>query len=249
MAFNAGTPVEGKKLYTGLGDVEIVMINPTLAELQAKGINFKEEPVYTSVADAGHRKVRLDIWTNHPIVGLQKVVFFLEDFSKESAKTPGNYQFINDFGQSTWGKTEEDVMARLTWFDSKGIRKAKQGEPELVDFIKNLLSIGKDTEAGIDKISKLFDGDVSELKDIFTKFNDRKVQALYIVKENSGEWYQNIYARYFSRAGSKSTSYWNKHFAGSTSTPVFQDSYLLKEFDPLTYATPSVDKGDESDPW
>jgi hypothetical protein len=247
MGFEAGKPVEGKKLYTGLGDVEIVLVNPTLAELQAKGVNFKEEPVYTSVADAGHKKVRLDIWTNHPIVGLQKVVFFLEDYSKDSAA--GNKQYINDFGQSTWGKTEEDVMARLKWFDSKGIRLAKSGEPELVDFIKNLLSIGKDTEAGIDKISKLFNGDVSELKDIFAKFNDRKVQILYMVKEFSGEWYQNIYARYFSRAGSKSTGYWNKHFTGSTSTPIFQDSYLLKEFDPLTYATPSVDKGAEGDPW
>lgn len=247
MAFDAQKPIEGKKLFTGLGDVSVEMVNPTLAELQAKGINFKEEPVYTSVADAGHKKVRLDIWVNNPIAGLNKVVFFLEDFSKESSA--GNKQYINDFGQSTWGKTEEDVMARLTWFNSKGIRLAKSGEPELVDFIKNLLSIGKDTEAGIDKISKLFDGDVSELKDIFAKFNDRKVQVLYIVKESSGEWYQNIYARYFSRAGSKSTGYWNKHFAGSTSLPIFQDSYLLKEFDPLTYATPSVDKGAEADPW
>lgn len=247
MAFNAGSPVEGKKLYTGLGDCSIEMVNPTLAELQAKGINFKEEPVYTSIADAGHKKVRLDIWTNHPIVGLQKVVFFLEDFSKESSA--GNQQYINDLGQSTWGKTEEDVMARLKWFNSKGIRLAKAGEPELVDFIKNLLSIGKDSEAGIDKINKLFDGDVSELKDIFTKFSDRKVQILYIVKETGGEWYQNIYPRYFSRAGNKSTTYWNKHFTGSTNVPIFQDSYVLKEFNPMEYITPSVDGGAETDPW
>ena len=247
MSFEAGKPIEGKKLWTGLGDVEVVMINPTLAELQDKGINFKEEPVYTSVADAGHKKVRLDIWVNNPITGMNKLAFFLEDFSKESSA--GNHQYINDYGQSTWGKSEEDVMARLTWFDSKGIRLAKQGEPELVDFIKNLLSIGKDTNAGIEKISKLFNGDVSELKDIFTKFKDRKVQVLFIVKESGGEWYQNIYARYFSRAGSKSTTYWNKHFTGSTSLPIFQDSYKLIEFDPLTYTTPSVDAGAGGDPW
>ena len=247
MAFEAQDPIKAKKLWTGNGDVTVELVNPTLAELQAKGINFKEEPVYTSVADAGHKKVRLDIWVNHPIVGLQKVVFFLEDFSKESAA--GNQQYINDFGQSTWGKSEEDVMARLTWFNSKGIRLAKSGEPELVDFIKNLLSIGKYHEAGIDKISRLFNGDVSELKDLFAKFADRKVQVLYIVKESGGEWYQNIYARYFSRAGSKSPLYWNKHFTGSTSLPIFQDSYLLKEFDPLTYTTPSVDGGAEADVW
>jgi len=69
------------------------------------------------------------------------------------------------------------------------------------------------------------------------------------VKESGGEWYQNIYSRYFGRAGGKATTYWNKHFAGSTSTPIFQDSYLLKEFDPLTYATPSSDAGAVSDAW
>ena len=47
MAFDAQKPIEGKRLFTGLGDVSVEMVNPTLAELQAKGINFKEEPVYT----------------------------------------------------------------------------------------------------------------------------------------------------------------------------------------------------------
>ena len=248
MAFEAQEPTKAKKLYTGLSDVEIVMINPTLAELNEKGINFKEEPVYTSVSDAGHKKVRLDIWVNHPVVGLQKAAFFLEDFSKESAA--GNQQYINDFGQATWGKSVDDVTAKLAWYNPKGIRLAKGGEPELVDFLKNLLSIGKDTEAKIEKIDKLFNGDVSELKDIFTKFATRKVQVLYVVKESGGEWYQNIYTRYFSRAGTKSTTYWSKHFAGSTSLPIFQDSYKFMEFDPLEYATPSdTESGAPELPW
>ena len=101
----------------------------------------------------------------------------------------------------------------------------------------------------IDNISKFFDGNVSELKDIFAKFSDRKIQVLFIVKESSGEWYQNIYARYFNRAGTKSTTYWNKHFTGTTSVPIFQDSYLLKEFNPMEYIKPSVDTGVDSDPW
>lgn len=247
MAFEVGTPGEARKLYTGLGDVSVIMINPTLAELVEKGINFKDEPVYTSLADEGHKKVRLDIWVSHPVVGNNKVSFFLEDFNKESSA--GNQQYINDFGQATWGKSPEDVMARLTWFNSKGIRLAKGGEPELVDFIKNLFSIGKDAEAGIDSIAKLFAGDVSELKKIFTSYKERQVQVLFIVKESKGEWYQNIYARYFSRAGSKSTVYWNKHFVGSTATVIFQDSYLLKEFNALEYTTPSEDAGAEHDAW
>lgn len=248
MGFEAGEPGKEKKLYTGLGDVEVVMINPTLAELNEKGINFKEEPTYTSVADAGHKKVRLDIWVNHPVVGLHKAAFFLEDYSKESAA--GNKQYINDFGQATWGRSPEDISEKLTWYNTKGIRLAKGGEPELVDFIKNLLSIGKDTEAKIENIDKLFNGDVSELKNIFTKFASRKVQVLYIVKESGGEWYQNIYTRYFSRAGTKSTTYWNKHFTGTTSLPIFQDSYKLIEFNPLEYVTPSDEaEGNTEIPW
>ena len=247
MAFEPGKPTEGKKLYTGLADVSVVMINPTLTELQEKGVNFKEEPVYTSIADAGHKKVRLDIWVTNPVTGLNKIAFFLEDYSKESAA--GNYQFINAYGQSTWGKSVEDVTERLSWFNTEGMKLAKQGEVELVDFLKNLLSIGKDNKTGIDKIEKLFNGDVSELKDIFTKFAERKVQVLFVVKESNGEWYQNIYARYFSRAGTKSTTYWNKHFVGSTNLPIHQDSFLLKEFNPAEYTLPSTDAGAESDPW
>jgi len=91
---------------------------------------------------------------------------------------------------------------------------------------------------------------VSELKDIFAKFATRKVQMLYIVKESGGEWYQNIYTRYFGRAGTKSTTYWSKHFTGSTNVPVFQDNYKLIEFDPTEYATPSDEtEGTPELPW
>lgn len=248
MAFLEGEELKPRKLYTGLGDVNVVMVNPTLAEMQEHGINYKEEPVYTSVSDEGVKKVRLDIWVDNPIVGLQKIAFFLANESKPSAA--GNIQFINDYGQASWAVTKEDLLEKAsTWYKDENIRPALTGEPELVDFIKNLLSIGKDGVAKIDYPEKLINGDVSELKDIFTRFSTRKVQVLYIVKQSGDNWYQNIYTRYFSRSGMKSTTYWTKHMNNNTSRPMFQDTWTLKEFDPLNYSSPSASDSSDTDPW
>lgn len=253
MAFNEGTELKPRKLYTGLGDVNVVTVNPTLAELQELGLNYKEEPVYTTVVE-GVTKTRVDIWVLHPVVGLQKVAFFVADDSKASSS--GNYLYINDYGTSSWAASPEALVEKNTWFRKEGLRLAKSGEPELVDFIKNLLSVGKDSVAKIDNIDKIIKGDVSELKDVFERFKDRKVQVLFVVKQGSdGEWYQNIYTRYFSRSGNKSVTYWAKHITGTTSKPIYQESFILQEFDTLKYSSPTPSAGasgsGESDdlPW
>ena len=110
------------------------------------------------------------------------------------------------------------------------------------------MSIPKEGKAEISNISKLFTGDVSELKKVFTTYKDRKVQVLFIVKQSKGEWYQNIYTRYFSRAGTKSTTYWAKHLAGSTTTLMYQDSFALKEFNPMEF-TDTTEDSSSKDPW
>ena len=92
MGFESGSEFPTKKLFTGLGDCNVLLVNPTLAELNAAGLNYKEEPNYLSEAE-GVNKVRLDIYVDNPTVGIQKVAFFIADESKES----NDYDFNDCF--------------------------------------------------------------------------------------------------------------------------------------------------------
>lgn len=241
MAFNAGEEKPSYTLYTGLTDVQVVAVNPSKEEVEKLGITLKNDPVYVSTDETtGNKKVRIDIYVkSEKTARVDKMAFFLEDVTKESSSTPGNKQYINDFGQSTWASSAEEATGRTdkngnAWFKTDGIKLATAGEPELVDFIKALLNIGRDQVAKLDNVKVFFTGNVSELTAIFKKFAERKVQVLYTVRENEGNWYQGIYGRYFSRAGNNKTTYWAKHFEGSTNRPNYQNSFAFQEFNPLS---------------
>lgn len=239
MAFNAGEESVGYKLYTGLTDVVIVAVNPTKEEAEKIGITMKNDPVYLSTdEESGNKKVRVDVYVKSEQTNrIDKLAFFFEDATRVS--TAGNKQYINDFGQSTWADSPESATARTDkngnqWYKADGLREAISGEPEFVDFIINYLNIGRGQIAKLDNVKALFTGNVSEISAIFSKYSTRKVQVLYTVRENDGTWYQGIYSRFFSRAGNKTTKWWEKHFEGSTSIPNYQNNFLFQEFNPLS---------------
>lgn len=255
MAFNAGTESSIYKLYTGLADVQVVAVNPSKEEAEKLGINMKNDPTYVTTDEtSGNKKVRIDIFVKSDKTGrTDKMTFFLEDVTKESNSTPGNKQYINDFGQSTWASSPEEATSRTdkngnAWYKADGIRLATSGEVELVDFIKGLLNIGRDQVAKLDNVKALFTGNVSELTGIFKKFSERKIQVLYTVRENDGNWYQGIYGRYFSRAGNNKTTYWAKHFEGSTNRPNYQNSFAFQEFNPLSQGGSADKSTDDATP-
>lgn len=248
MAFNAGEEKAGYTLYTGLTDVNVVAVNPTKDEAEKLGISMKNDPVYISTDEkSGNKKVRIDIYVKSTETSrVDKMAFFMEDAPKVSST--GNTQFINDFGKSCYGASVEEVTAKYAWFKADGARPSVSGEVELVDFIVNLLNIGKDQVAKLDNPKALFTGNITELTSIFKKFSERKVQVLYTVRENDGSWYQGIYTRYFGKAGNKATKWWDKHFEGNTNQPNFQNSYLFQEFNPLAVGTSSTPKSTDDAP-
>lgn len=233
MAFNAGEETKPFILYTGLTDVQVVAVNPTKEEAEKLGINMKNDPVYlTTDETSGNKKIRIDIYVNSEKTGrVDKMAFFMEDAPKKSAA--GNTQFINDFGAGCYAESKEDAITKYQWYKPDGIREAISGEVELVDFIRNMLNISKDNIAKLDNPKAFFSGNVTELVNLFKKFPGRKVQVLYTVRENDGNWYQGIYTRYFSRAGNKTTKWWEKHFEGNTSPPIYQNSLMFQEFNPM----------------
>lgn len=243
----AGKELEPRKIYTGLCDFQIIALNPNAEEAKGIGVTFKEDPTYTSKnEDTGAKKIRLDFWAraselDNPV----KIVFFIEDSEKISST--GKPQIINDFGQNSYAESIEKVL-EYTWFRPEGARVSSIGECELVDFLKAWLSIGKDSKVKIDSISKLVGGDLSEIAPLIGKYADRKVQALLIAKESKGEWYQNVYTRFFSRGGNKTRTWWQKHLDGSQSTLFYQNSLTLKEFNPLTTESTDTEEA-TTNPW
>lgn len=231
MAFNAGAPIESPKIFTGLVDFTPVMLNPTKEELASVGINFEKEPVYLDKSSDGNSRIRLDIWGRvkiNDVESLKKITFFIEDVEK--ASQAGNFQFINVYGDSTYGESPEKIVEAYSWFKANGVRKAKSGEPDFVTFIKRWLSIGRGQEASLDGLHKLFVGNVDDLRSLLKTNKDRKLQVLLTVTGKDDKYYQNIYNRYFGIAGSTNLTYWKKHFEGSTSTVNYQNSFALKEF-------------------
>lgn len=244
--FDAGSEVSNYKLFTGLTDVQVVAVNPTKEEAEKLGISMKADPIYVSKDEtSGNDKVRIDIYVKSAETDrIDKMAFFMENSNRVSQT--GKTQFINDFGTSIYAESLETALSTYTWFKAQGARPAITGEVELIDFIKSLLNIGKDSVAKFDNIKTFFTGNISELKETFRKFSDRKVQVLYYVRENDGKWYQGIYTRYFSRAGNTTVKYWEKHLEGNTNKPNYQNSYKLQEFNPLE--TTSVEKSTEDAP-
>ena len=238
MAFDVGSESKPRKLFTGLADVQVIAINPTQAEAGKLGLTFKEEPTYMGVNDETNaKKIRLDFWVKATAMDYPtKMTLFVEDTAQVSST--GKSRFINDYGQNTYAEAEQNVLDLESkgrkWFKPDGLRVARVGECELVEFIRAWMSIGQEGKARIDSISKLVNGDLSEIKPLITRYAERKVQLLLTVREYEGNWFQNVYSRYFSRAGNTKTLYWDTHIKGVQTKPMFQDSFKLQEFDPLS---------------
>jgi hypothetical protein len=232
MGFEAGQEGVSIKLYTGLYDCNVLAVNPTIAEAEKLGITIKDDTTYVSTAEEGHIKIRLDFWVKvNPLNVVKKLTFFLEDLVKPSQA--GNTQFINDFGVSTYGISLDAIKAneKMKWYNTETAITALVGQADLTEFIKNWLSIDRDTVAKIDNVAKLYKGDVSDLKALITKYSDRQVQLLLHIKETDGVFYQNIYNRYFGRAKSTNTKFWLKELTDSTIN--YQNSFAQQEFNPL----------------
>jgi len=254
MAFEQGkAPVE-YKYYTGLCNFTPVLVNPSKEDLSKYGVNLKEDPSYTDDSAEGNKRVRVDIWGYLEISKeerpFNKVTFFIEDRERESVATPGNFQFINEFGDATWGASAEELKGKYDWFGGNSIRKAKSGEPDLINFIKKLLNIGKNQVAKLDNISALIGGNVKEVAEAISKAGDKRIQVLATIREYDGSFYQSIYNQYFGTAGSKFFKGWQKHLENQIKSPNYQNSLALKEFDPVAISSPSsTESSSDSNPW
>lgn len=199
----------------GFGLMEILGVNLTNKELKAEGFYVKEEDEDKEREFITEREgvdvVRLEfackeVKTEGGI--LRKVSFFIENKDKESQNNPGSFQWINNQGNTSYdgGKGQEGLAA---WFVTDGLRKAKAGEAEFMEFMRNCMAINfkKGGKLSYD-VKKFFKGNFNELKaDLKSDYLTTVIIAFTIkerdVVENEGEEpvkkeYENFYNKAFA---------------------------------------------------
>jgi hypothetical protein len=194
--------IREKSLYVGPTVLAVVAVNPSQSEMVTMGLKADKDPEYLTEVE-GVKKVRIDFYVQN--VELKtKLSFFLED--KERAnKTGDKFEFINNVGQSTWGVSVEEAVAKEgkngnTWFKPEGARKALVGEVDFYNFIKNWANVAPDEECVLDDIKALFKGNFKELQGLVKMLAANTVWVMATVTEKG---YQNINNKCFGRATSK----------------------------------------------
>jgi hypothetical protein len=187
---NASTEevVGGLKTFSGLTNVKVLAVNPTMAELHAMDINVKQEPNYdVSFSDTDYKKIVF--W-----LGCEDGSFRLEILSNASHRTSqsGKFQWINNIGQTTWS----EEAPTYEWWKTEGQRKAYTGEETLINFAKAWANVAAGDEVSFDTIAEIVKGNVAEVKSLATALAANEVRVLVGVKDSK---YQQVYTKYFGR--------------------------------------------------
>ena len=187
---NASTEevVGGMKLYSGLTNVKVIAVNPTMEELHALDIRVKQEPTYSiNMGDEDYNKIIF--WLNNED-GNFKVEILMQTVPRVSQT--GKHQWMNAIGQSTWSEDEPTY----DWWKTEGQRRAYTGEETLINFVKAWANVASGDEVTFDTISDIVNGKVNEIKALVEILRDNEVRVLIGVKDDK---YQNVYTKYFGR--------------------------------------------------
>mgnify|MGYP003636673736 FL=1 len=187
---NASTEevVGGIKTFSGLTNVKVITVNPTMEELHALDINVKQEPNY-SVEFSGEAYNKVVFW-----LGNAEGNFKLEILMQNKAKVSqnGKHQWMNNIGQATWSEEEPTYE----WWKSEGQRKAYTGEETLINFVKAWANVASGDEVYFDTMPAIANGDLTEIKALVANLGSNEVRVLIGVKDDK---YQQVYTKYFGR--------------------------------------------------
>ena len=187
---NASTQevVGGIKVYSGLTNVKVLAVNPTMAELHAMDINVKQEPNYkVSFSDQDYNKVVF--WLANEDGNFKLEILMASNFRVSQA---GKHQWINATGQSTWS----EEAPSYEWWKADGQRKAYIGEETLINFVKAWANVANGDEVSFDTINAIASGDVTEIRELVKVLTSNEVRVLVGVKDDK---YQQVYTKYFGR--------------------------------------------------
>ena len=265
---NESTGTEGpKKIYVGAFNMHVTAVNPNKAELEKMGINAKEEPDYF-IRDKDDKTKVLGVQVRFFLENMFReetvkttVSFFLRKEFLESKKDPQNikYNYIDERG-STIFLTDAVVASKSVpydWIHVPSLKKAVKGEPELIDFLRNLTNPEREQPTYFENqdMKKLFSGDVSEIRNLVKQANDKgnAVRVMLLPRINGSRVIQYVFDQKFDRAWSSSSKYIHKQLVsqrqrlekgGVITSMISEDftesQFFIREVDHATVVIPAL---------
>jgi hypothetical protein len=236
--------VSSGQRWTGVANMVVASINPSMDELKAAGLNPQKEPEYIKdeigealgAREGGtFKKHRLDVNLYHPEHKFYaKMAIFLESrlrYNKDGNKVG----WINKYGLTAWS-ADEQTMPNYPYFKLDMARVYYVGEDVLTDFIKNWANCGPNDQAILDDPKKLVEGDLTELKTLWKQIANNQVQVLLgvnrVEKDGKVNYYQAVYTGHFNRPYNRNMAAWrnalNAPFGAFKAD--YQDDLVLKPF-------------------
>tara|TARA_B110000858_G_scaffold131956_1_gene150081 strand:+ start:2440 stop:3237 length:798 start_codon:yes stop_codon:yes gene_type:complete len=235
---NANDVVDaGVELWSGITNMKVLAVNPTLAELNAMEVNAKTEPNY-KVEFSGQAYNKVVFWIGNNDTKVKAEILMASEV--RTSKT-GKFQWINKFGQSCWA----DAEPAYDWFKSDGQHKCLIGEETLIKFMIAWANVLKGGEVSLDTMANIAAGDVTELRSYIEVLKQNEIKVLVGVKDGK---YQSVYSKYFGKASINRTDYFvnelNKDF-GSFNADFNADLVWATHTPTATLVTPDTTSEDK----
>ena len=178
----------GITLYSGLTNMKVVAVNPSMKELHAMEIKVKQEPNY-SVSFNNEDYNKVVFW-----LGNEDTTVKMEILTQPKARVSqsGKNQWINNVGQSTWSESSPSYE----WWKNEGEHHAFVGEETLINFVKSWANVANGDEVSFETTKKIANGDVAEIKALVGVLGTNEVRVLVGVKDDK---YQTVYSKHFGR--------------------------------------------------
>jgi hypothetical protein len=229
----------GVKLFTGLTNVEVIAINPTLAELNALGIMFTKEPEYTATFDTGVM-TKIAIWLKNAD----------GTFKMEVLVTPGPWaaksgklKWYNNIGQEAWAElTPEgtmDMSGLKEWDKNREtFYQMPKGMDVITEFVRAWANVASGEEIKLDTYDAISRGDVAELRALMTTvIPGNQLRVLVYVKDGK---YMNVYTKHFGRIKPLRDDLYSKMLSSDWGA-LKKDEECTMEWGPYSPTVPEAD--------
>jgi|TARA_R100000458_G_scaffold40688_1_gene38294 hypothetical protein len=226
----------GIKLYSGLTNMSVIAVNPTMAELHALDINVKTEPNYFLELN-GTEYFKIVFWMKNSDLTTRLEILMTD---QPRVSQSGKNQWINNIGQTTWS----EQAPTYDWWKTEGQRHAFGGEETLINFVKAWANVASGDDVSFETMPKMVKGDVTELKTLVKLLNNNQARVLVGIKDGK---YQVVYTKHFGRVKPQRDDLFVKNLNDEYGTfnAEFNTELNWGEFKPqLAVTTPDEDEKD-----
>lgn len=202
-----------KTLYVGTGLVTPLIFNPTRAELDKvlgieRDADYEEKPEFEYVKEDASikikkgeeeeemfcKKINVTCWVRENKTDeIFPINFNLYDVNDISST--GKIKFITQHGKSTYSNSETELPDWFKFTPGKkkfllNYRTAKKGEASLLEFLAawtNISPFDLNSSLFVENEKKFWNGDMKELNNLISDFEDNSVMVQFGVKAKNVE--------------------------------------------------------------